>query len=200
MKRNLLGGVYAVTHDSLDEEDLLQKVNQILLSGIKIIQYRDKVRKKEKKLLIAKNLRSICNKFNALLIVNDDVGLAKEIEADGVHLGQEDMKYKEARSVLGSDLIIGISCQNNLELALKAESEGADYVAFGSLFQTKSKKDTVKCSVDNLISYVQKLNVPIAAIGGINSTNISLVKDSGVDMIAMSSGLFLEEDFSFLNL
>ncbi len=185
MKKNLLQGIYAVTNDILNQEDLLKKVNQILISGVKIIQYRDKVRKKEEKYIIAKNLKIICNRFNSLLIINDDTELAKEIGADGVHLGQEDMTCKEARNLLGSNFIIGISCKNNFELALKAELDGADYVAFGSLFQTKTKEDTLKCSIADLSSYVQKLNIPIAAIGGINSRNFSLAKNSGVDMIAM---------------
>lgn len=198
MKKNILKGIYAITPDGLNEETLYKKVHKLLEKGVNLLQYRDKLRSPKEKLIIAKELRNICNKFDSLLIINDDAKLAKKIEANGVHLGQKDMPCEEARNILGSDSIIGISCQNDLGLAFKAQSKGADYVAFGSLFRTKSKTDVLDCSLEELTSFVKEIKIPSVAIGGINLRNFLAVKNSGVDMIAISSGLFLEEDISEL--
>ena len=200
MKKNILKGIYAVTPDSLNEETLYKKVYKLLEQGVNILQYRDKFRSPEQKIIIAKELRNICNKFDSLLIINDDANLAKKIGANGVHLGQKDMPYEEARNILGPDSIIGISCQNDLGLAYKAQSEGADYVAFGSLFSTKSKADVLHCSLEDLTSFVKEIKIPSVAIGGINLRNFLTVKNSGVDMIAISSGLFFEAEISELKL
>ena len=200
MRKNILKGIYAITPDGLNEETLYKKAYKLLEEGVKILQYRDKFRLHEQKKIIAKELRNICNKFDSLLIINDDAKLAKEIDADGVHLGQKDIACREARNILGPDSIIGISCQNNLDLAFKAQSEGADYVAFGSLFSTKSKADVVNCSLEDLTAFVKELRIPSAAIGGINLKNFLAVKNSGVDMIAMSSGIFYSEEISELKI
>ena len=199
MKKVSLKGTYAITPNSLNEETLYKKVSELLHEGVKLLQYRDKFRPPEEKFIISKKLRNICNKFDCLLIINDDAELAKEIGADGVHLGQKDTPYKEARNLLGSNSIIGISCQNNLELAFKAQSEGANYVAFGSVFKTESKNNVLHCSLEDLTSFVKEITIPSAAIGGINLGNFLEVKNSGVDMLAISSGLFLEDDISKLS-
>ena len=198
MKKNILKGIYAVTPDGLNEETLYKKIYKLLEKGVNILQYRDKFRSPKQKIIIAKELRNICNKFDSLLIINDDAKLAKKVGANGVHLGQKDMPYEEARNILGPDSIIGISCQNDLSLAFKAQSEGADYVAFGSLFSTKSKADVQHCSLEDLTSFVKEIKIPSVAIGGINLKNFITVKKSGVDMIAISSGLFFEEEVSDL--
>ena len=130
----------------------------------------------------------------------DDIHIAKKINAHGVHLGQKDISCNEARNILGSEPIIGISCKNNLELALKAQHEGADYVAFGSIFKTSTKKDVVYCSLEDLKDFVKKIEISSVAIGGINLSNFQEVKRSGVDMIAMSSGLFLQKEIPELSL
>ena len=140
MKKNLLTGIYAITPDNLKKEELYKKVHKLLKNGVRIIQYRDKLRSIEDKLIISKQLKTICQSFNSLLIINDDIHLAKKINAHGVHLGQKDISCNEARNILGSGPIVGISCQNNLELALKAQHEGADYVAFGSISKLLLKK------------------------------------------------------------
>ena len=200
MKKKILKGIYAVTPDGLSEETLYKKVYKLLEKGVSILQYRDKFRSPRQKIIIAKDLRNICNKFDSLLIINDDTNLAKKVGANGVHLGQKDMPCEEARNILGPDSIIGISCQNDLSLAFKAQSEGADYVAFGSLFSTKSKADVQHCSLEDLTSFVKEIKIPSVAIGGINLRNFLTVKNSGVDMIAISSGLFFEEEISELKL
>ena len=199
MKKASLKGTYAITPNSLNEETLYKKVSELLHEGVKLLQYRDKFRPPEEKFIISKKLRNICNKFDCLLIINDDAELAKEIGADGVHLGQKDTPYKEARNLLGSNSIIGISCQNNLELAFRAQSDGANYVAFGRVFKTESKNNVLHCPLEDLTSFVKEIKIPSAAIGGINLSNFLEVKNSGVDMLAISSGLFLEDDISKLS-
>ena len=191
MKNPLLIGLYAITPDNLKKDELYRKVHKLLQSGVRIVQYRDKLRSGKDKLIISKQLKTICQSFDSLLIINDDVHLAKKINAHGVHLGQKDISCTEARNILGSDPIIGISCQNNFELALKAQHQGADYVAFGSIFKTTTKQDVVYCSLEDLKNFVGNLEIASVAIGGINLNNCQEVKRSGVDMIAMSSGLFL---------
>ena len=191
MKKTLLAGIYAITPDNLQKEELYKKVHKLLQNGVRIIQYRDKLRSADDKLLISKQLKAICQSFDSLLIINDDIHIAKKINAHGVHLGQKDISCNEARNILGSDPIIGISCQNNFELALKAQHQGADYVAFGSIFKTTTKQDVVYCSLEDLKNFVGNLEIASVAIGGINLNNCQEVKRSGVDMIAMSSGLFL---------
>jgi len=200
MKKTLLTGIYAITPDSLEKEELYKKVHKLLKNGVRIIQYRDKLRSVKDKLIISKQLKTICQSFDSLLIINDDIHIAKKINAHGVHLGQKDISCNEARNILGSDPIIGISCQNNLELALRAQHEGADYVAFGSIFKTSTKKDVVYCSLEDLKDFVKKIEISSVAIGGINLSSFHEVKRSGVDMIAMSSGLFLQKEIPELEL
>ena len=200
MKKNLLTGIYAITPDNLKKEELYKKVHKLLKNGVRIIQYRDKLRSVKDKLIISKQLKTICQSFDSLLIINDDIHIAKKINAHGVHLGQKDISCNEARNILGSDPIIGISCQNNLDLALKAQDEGADYVAFGSIFKTSTKKDVVYCSLADLKHFVKKIEISSVAIGGINLSSFHQVKRSGVDMIAMSSGLFLQKEIPELEL
>ena len=200
MKKNLLTGIYAITPDNLKKEELYKKVHKLLKNGVRIIQYRDKLRSVKDKLIISKQLKTICQSFDSLLIINDDIHIAKKINAHGVHLGQKDISCNEARNILGSDPIIGISCQNNLELALRAQHEGADYVAFGSIFKTSTKKDVVYCSLEDLKGFVKKIEISSVAIGGINLSSFHEVKRSGVDMIAMSSGLFLQKGIPELEL
>ena len=200
MKKNLLTGIYAITPDNLKKEELYKKVHKLLKNGVRIIQYRDKLRSVKDKLIISKQLKTICQSFDSLLIINDDIHIAKKINAHGVHLGQKDISCNEARNILGSDPIIGISCQNNLELALRAQHEGADYVAFGSIFKTSTKKDVVYCSLEDLKDFVKKIEISSVAIGGINLRSFQKVKRSGVDMIAMSSGLFLQKEIPELEL
>ena len=200
MKKTLLTGIYAITPDNLEKEQLYKRVKKLLQNGVRIIQYRDKLRSFEDKLIISKQLKDICQNFDSLLIINDDIHIAKEINAHGVHLGQKDISCNEARNILGSSPIVGISCQNNLELALKAQCEGADYVAFGSIFKTSTKKDVVYCSLEDLKDFVKKIEISSVAIGGINLRSFQKVKRSGVDMIAMSSELFLQKEIPELEL
>lgn len=196
MNKKFLKGIYAITPNDLDEEVLLKKVTDLLKGGIKLVQYRDKFRDRKDKLKISLKLKEICDYFDSFLIINDDPLLTKQVSANGVHLGQEDMPYKEARNILGPEAIIGISCHNNIDLALKAESQGADYVAFGSLFNTKTKNRVIKSSIDEIELLVSKVKIPTVVIGGLNLSNLNQLLSSKANMFAISSGLFDEEDSS----
>ncbi len=196
MQKTKLKGIYAITPSGLKKKILLRKITELLKVGIKVLQFRDKERDFSEKLIVAKQISRICERFKCTFIINDDPLLAKEVGADGVHLGQEDMSYEEARNILGTDSIIGISCQNNLDFALKAEAQGADYIAFGSVFNTKTKNKIVKSSVDEIESLISQINIPTVALGGINLSNINQLSSTHADMIAISSGLFDEESSS----
>ena len=192
MQKPKLKGIYAITPSGLEEKILLRKITELLKVGIKVLQFRDKERDFTEKLIVAKQICRICERFKCTFIINDDPLLVKEVDADGVHLGQEDMSYEEARNILGPDSVIGISCQNNLDFALKAEAQGANYIAFGSLFNTETKNKIIKSSVDEIESLISQIKIPTVVIGGINLNNIDRLSSTHADMIAISSGLFDE--------
>ena len=192
MQKPKLKGIYAITPSGLEEKILLRKITELLKVGIKVLQFRDKKRDFTEKLIVAKQICKICERFKCTFIINDDPLLVKEVDADGVHLGQEDMSYEEARNILGPDSVIGISCQNNLDFALKAEAQGADYIAFGSVFNTETKNKIIKSSVDEIESLISQIKIPTVVIGGINLNNIDRLSSTHADMIAISSGLFDE--------
>ena len=144
------GGIYLISDSkNLAIDDLLDKTEKILDVGISLFQFRDKNSKYEIKKSTALKLQTLCKKYNTLFIINDDVVLAKEISADGVHLGRDDMDIDMARKILG-DKIIGFSCYNNLEDAITAEIMGADYIALGSFFNSPTKPEARKIAIDLL--------------------------------------------------
>jgi len=192
---NKLKGLYAITDEQLiDEQHFIQSVESALLGGCKIIQYRDKSDKQNKRLQQAHALRSICSEHQAILIINDDIKLADSVKADGVHLGKDDNVIQTAREQLGDDAIIGISCYNNLTLAIEAEKKSADYVAFGAMFSSPTKPDAANASPKIIIEAKQRINIPVCAIGGITRENIQQVTQSGADMAAVISDLFSSKD------
>ena len=139
MNKNLKG-LYVITDQRLMPESLFfEKAEAALSSGAKIIQYRDKSTDTEKRLSQAKTLRNLCNQYGSLLIINDDIELTKLVNADGIHIGKDDTSLKQARSALGREIIIGVSCYNQTEIAQQAVDNGADYIAFGSFFSSISE-------------------------------------------------------------
>jgi thiamine-phosphate pyrophosphorylase len=179
-------GLYAITNDS---NNLEIKVKQAILGGASIIQYRDKSFDYKKRKQQGRLLLKICHTYNIPLIINDDVNLAKEINADGVHLGKNDDNLKNVRKVL-KDKIIGISCYNNLALAQQAQNNGADYIAFGSFFTSLTKPNAVIATLDLLKQARKKIVIPIVAIGGITPNNTKQLLDAGTDFIAVINGIF----------
>ena len=195
----MLKGIYAITPNNLIEEDLFKVTNILLKRGIPFIQLRDKNRPKDEKIYLAKEIMKMAKGHQTKIIINDDPYIAKQVKADGVHLGQEDASLIAARKLLGKDSIIGISCQDSLDLALKAKKMGANYVAFGSIFTSKTKLDVSSCSLKRLTYLVNSINLTSVAIGGISKNNIKELSKTNVDLIAISSGLFqgdIEENLS----
>ena len=190
-----LKGLYAITDEHLiPEKHFNQIVESALQGGAKIIQYRDKSNDQEKRLHQAATLQSLCQKYKSLCIINDDIQLAKEINADGVHLGKDDNSIAEARRVLGNDAIIGVSCYNDLSLAIDAERNSADYVAFGAIFPSPTKPNAAVADLDIISHAKSKLSIPICVIGGITEINIHQVVEHGSDMAAVISSLFSVND------
>ena len=186
-----LKGLYAITNERLiSEQDFDRKIEQVLLGGANIIQYRDKSNDTKKRQQQALSLRQLCEKYNALCIINDDIQLAKKVNAHGVHLGKDDASLLSARDVLGEEAIIGVSCYNDLSLALSAEKNGASYVAFGAIFPSPTKPNAAIAGLDIIAQAKQVLSLPICAIGGISHTNIQQVIQHGADMAAVISEIF----------
>jgi thiamine-phosphate pyrophosphorylase len=190
-----LHGLYSVTDERLiAPEQFPLTVEQILQGGSNIIQYRNKSHDNKLRQTQCLELRQLCNQHNALFIVNDDIELARQVNADGVHLGQDDCSISEARAQLGEEAIIGASCYNRFGLAQQAQKEGADYVAFGSFFTSTTKPDACAASIELLAQAKQHLSIPVCAIGGIDIDNAASVVNGGADMIAVISGLLTQPD------
>ena len=190
-----LQGLYVITDQQLTHHSqLLNKVEQAILGGCGIVQYRDKSSDQKKRLQQAQELKKLCQQHQALLIINDDIELAHNAKADGVHLGKDDNSIYQARAHLGADSIIGVSCYNDLALAIDAQQQGADYVAFGSFFASAIKPHAPRADIELLKCARQQLNIPVAAIGGIDLDNASDLIAAGADMLAVISAVFATED------
>jgi thiamine-phosphate pyrophosphorylase len=183
-------GLYAVTPDITDTDELLRCVRLVLQGGAQVLQYRNKTADTALKLAQAWALRQLAREFKITFVVNDDVYMAAQVDADGVHLGGEDGSVAAARAVLGSSKIIGVSCYNRISLAHEAARQGADYVAFGAFFSSSVKPEAVKADVSLLRTSRQELSLPIVAIGGITQLNGKALIDAGADALAVISALF----------
>jgi thiamine-phosphate pyrophosphorylase len=173
------------------KRDVIEDVKIAIENGIKIIQLRDKVNNKETILETAKQLRELTKESNTILIINNHIDIAKEVNADGVHLGQDDTPIKEARTILNNK-IIGISC-HSLDQAIKAEKDGADYIGIGPIFKTQTKNYQEIGS--NIITNVKNsIKIPFISIGGIDKDNIDEVLNTGATRVAIISAL-LNKDF-----
>ena len=187
-------GLYGVTPDAADTSSLVALVGAAVAGGMRLVQYRNKLAAPELRLEQARALKTVCARHGALMIVNDDVGVARAVDADGVHLGREDSSAADARQALGPEKLIGISCYNSLELARSAQTSGADYVAFGSFFPSRVKPGAVCASVVLLKQAKRELAVPIVAIGGITVANASQLIGAGANAVAVISALFAAPD------
>ena len=191
----VLRGLYAITDAHLiNEKQFAHRIEQALAGGVRIIQYRDKSNHTKKRLQQASDIKSLCDKYNTTFIINDDVELAKQVDADGVHIGINDCCYDRAREKLGDNKIIGVTCYNQFDNALQAQQLGADYVAFGRFFSSSVKPHAVEASIELLLRAKQELSVPVCAIGGITLENSSQLIGAGVDMLAVITGVFGAQD------
>ncbi|MCP4993342.1 MAG: thiamine phosphate synthase [Gammaproteobacteria bacterium] len=194
-KSKKLHGLYAITDSTLDQEHpLMEQIALAITGGARVIQYRDKQKSPMDRIREAATLLLICQRSSIPLIINDDVDLALSIGANGVHLGKDDPDLTEARKLLGPDTIIGVSCYNQFELAVEAEAQGADYIAFGRFFPSKIKPQAVQADIELLQRAKQELNIPTVAIGGITPENGAPLIDAGADMLAAIHGIFGQPD------
>ena len=190
----VIRGLYAITPNEHDTAELLRKVRYALLGGAQVLQYRNKTVDEPLRLEQARLLRVLTHEFSVPLIINDDALLARQIDADGVHLGGADGSVTDARKVLGDRKIIGVSCYNRSDLARAAVRDGADYVAFGSFFHSMVKPDAVAATPDLLRWARGELAVPLVAIGGITLQNGAQLLAEGAHALAVISALFEAAD------
>lgn len=189
-----INGLYAITPEIRDTAALLNRVEAALTGGANAVQYRSKSNDVALKHEQASELLNLCRRFRVPLVINDDVRLATLTEADGVHLGEQDMPIKEARINLGPERLIGISCYGDLALAARAQDAGADYLAFGSFFSSPTKPQAPTIPLTILTTARQRFDLPIVAIGGITPSNAQSLVDAGAHALAVISALFDAED------
>lgn len=195
-KANLLG-LYAITDATLQRPDeLYRRVALAIDGGACIIQYRDKSSDPRFRLRQAGELTDLCHDRGVCFIVNDDAVLAADCGADGVHIGRDDTSLAVARRMLGDDAIIGASCYNRLELAAQAADQGADYLAFGRFFPSRTKPNAVQADIGLITASKQSWSLPVAAIGGITTANAAPLLAAGVDMLAVVHGVFAASDIT----
>jgi len=185
-------GLYAITPDTADTAALLVKVEQALKAGVALLQYRNKIISKDKRLLQARELAPLARGYGVPLIVNDDVEIALSVGANGVHLGKDDGDLAAARAKL-SGRILGASCYADLESAKSAIRAGANYVAFGSVFPSPTKPDAARAP---LSLFQSNLGVPLCAIGGITLANAPQLIAAGAGLLAVISDLFDAPDIA----
>jgi thiamine-phosphate pyrophosphorylase len=189
-----LAGLYVILdRQALAGRDELEIAEQVIQGGAKIIQLRDKQSSKAELLPIAQKLKALCDKSGILFIINDYLDLVLAVDADGVHIGQRDLPLPIIRKELPIDKIIGCSVRT-VSQAIKAQNEGADYIAVGSIFPTPTKKDATVVGVNRLKQIRQVVTSPLLAIGGINEDNIGEVMAAGADSVAVISAALSKGD------
>jgi thiamine-phosphate pyrophosphorylase len=185
-----LRGLYAITDASLTPQStVVDQVKAALEAGVRIVQFRDKHSSDEAIEQVCIRLRELCHAYDALFIIDDRAALAKRIQADGLHIGKDDVPFDEARATF-SEGIIGVSCYGSVRKGEEAEKAGADYVAFGSFFPSPTKPASGIVPITVLEKARSRVNIPICAIGGINAENVHLVAAQEPDMISMVDALF----------
>ena len=177
----------------LNGQTLYEQVEEALKGGATFIQLREKNLTEEEFLEEAKKIQQLCKKYRVPFIINDNVKLAKEIDADGVHVGQSDMEALDVRAQLGEDKIIGVSART-VEQALLAEKHGADYLGVGAVFQTGTKTDAREVEHSVLKEICTKVDIPVVAIGGITQDNVKELSGSGINGVAVISAIFAQKD------
>jgi thiamine-phosphate pyrophosphorylase len=184
-----INGLYAITPDTRDTGGLLAKTEAVLQGGARILQYRNKSHDAALRLEQAQGLAVLCRRYGALFLINDDVALAQQVNADGVHVGKEDAGVADARRRLGPDAVVGASCYDDLALAEAAVHAGASYVAFGAVYATPVKPDAPRAPL-SMFGAAKALGVPSVAIGGITPDNAAAVVAAGADAISVISALY----------
>jgi len=193
-KTDRIAGLYVILdRHFLGDRDELEVARQVVDGGARIIQLRDKQSRKGELLPVARKLQELCSQARVLFIVNDYLDLALAVDADGLHIGKDDLPLHVARRELPIDRIIGCSVTTSSQ-ATKAQNEGADYIAVGSVFPTATKKETIVVGVDAIRELKRTISTPLVAIGGINESNAGEVVAAGADAVAVVSAVLSERD------
>ena len=187
--------LYVITDRSWLKEDetLLSVCEKVIQNGATFLQLREKELGAEETRKEAIELQKLCHRYNIPFVVNDSVEIALEMDADGVHVGQSDIKERDIRAMIGPDKILGMTAKT-VEQAIAAEKAGADYIGTGAVFGSTTKKDAKYLSMEELKKIAASVSIPVVAIGGINSENVSQLEGSGVNGAAVISGIFAAED------
>ena len=186
----IIKGLYAITPDSADLNTLSQKTQWAIEGGAFMVQYRSKILNRDVKMQQCAAILRLCREYEIPCIVNDDVDMCRILEADGVHLGEKDDNIAEVRHILGENAIIGSSCYDQLNRAKQAQKEGASYVAFGAMFETSTKPNAPRATLELLREAKSQIQIPIVAIGGITMNNAHDVIETGIDAIAVINSLY----------
>jgi len=191
---HIIKGLYAVTPDEKDLFALSSKVESCIRGGARLIQYRSKGLSKTEQNKQAREIKMVCDRYKVPLIINDNVELCRIINANGVHLGEDDDSLEKARLVLGPSKIIGVSCYNSIDRVRKAVDRGATYIALGACFPSKTKPHAPTASLDLIDLVLKNFKIPVVAIGGINLENIELLTNKGISCVALINSLFKGKD------
>ena len=186
----VIKGLYAITPDIADTDILLKKVEAALQGGASVLQYRNKLANHQLQTQQAGALLSLCRQYNVPLIINDSVELCVMLDADGVHLGAEDGNLAEVRARIGQDKILGASCYDQFDLALQAQAQGANYVAFGACFTSTTKPNAPEAKLSLFTKAKVELKIPAVAIGGITLQNAPQLIQAGASSIAVINAIF----------
>ena len=185
--------LYAVTDSTwLNGRKLVDDVEDVLKAGATFIQLK-KNATYEETVALAREIKKLTDKYHVPFVIDDNVEAAKEVDADGVHIGQSDTEAKRARDILGENKIIGVSA-GNLKEAIDAEKNGADYIGIGAMFDTSTKKDHTDMTFEEAKKITDTVKIPVVAIGGINKNNILELKGTGIDGVAVISAIFAQPD------
>lgn len=188
--------LYAVTDRTwAKEETLMEQVKQALEGGITFLQLREKHLSEDEFMEEAKKMKELARKYQVPFVINDNIKIAKEVDADGVHIGQDDMSVEDARRLLGEDKIIGVSA-HNVDEAIKAQNGGANYLGVGAVCATSTKQDANVVSKEEIKKICETVDIPVVAIGGIKKDNIMTLKGTNVDGVAVVSAIFGAKDIT----
>jgi thiamine-phosphate pyrophosphorylase len=191
-----IAGLYAITPDLADTDELLRRVRAALDGGARVLQYRNKTAAPELRLAQARTLQALCAEYAVPLIINDHLELALAVGAAGVHLGGDDGDIAAARARLGPAKLLGASCYDRIELAQAALAAGADHIAFGSFFASGIKPHAVRPAPELITRAKRRFRVPVVAIGGITPHNAPQLIAAGVDAVAVISAVFGATDIA----
>ena len=194
LRRMTKSGLYLVTDDHLEPDELLARLDAALGAGADVVQFRDKRDDRSAVAAVGRQVAERCRAAGALFIVNDDAELARDLDADGIHVGQDDAAPSEVRAIVGPNQIIGLSVSHLPEADAAAANPDVDYIGFGALFTTPTKPDAEPAGPEMLVEARRRVSFPIVGIGGITAGNLAAAFAAGADSVAVVSAVFSAPD------